>query len=301
MDYLRQVQRGIDFLEAHLGEDIALSDISQQAGVSHWHFLRMFRALTGETLKGYLRGRRLAAARRALLRSDIGVLQVALEAGFSSQASFTRAFRAAYGMPPGKYRAFSGEHVHVDKKRIDERYLRHLAGGVSRVPSWQSKPALTLVGMATHFEDGYVGRNALGGVLPALWDAFLCRLSEVPGADSSLGYGVVQQIAPEAVALEYVAAVPVPAPLPTSEVPQGMVQRAIPAATYALFTHRGGTAHLDETVDYIYGNWLLRSGQRHSYGADLEIYDGRWRGDQPDSEMDYAVPIASMSAAQGAP
>ena len=48
MDYIGHVQRGIDYIEEHLNEDIELAAVSRVAGVSHWHFQRMFRALTGK-------------------------------------------------------------------------------------------------------------------------------------------------------------------------------------------------------------------------------------------------------------
>ncbi len=100
MDYLRQVQRAVDYIESHLDDDLALEDISAVAGVSHWHFQRMFRALTRESLKGYIRSRRLSAARVQLVSTDLSVLDIALNARFRSQASFSKAFRAHHGCTP---------------------------------------------------------------------------------------------------------------------------------------------------------------------------------------------------------
>lgn len=291
MNYLKQVQRGISFVEEHLDAPVDLEEVSRVSGVSHWHFLRTFRALTGDTLKGYVRGRRLARARRALLTGDLPVLALALQAGFASQASFTRAFRDAYGMPPAQYRNRGEDHPHLDKRPIDEAYLRHLAGGVSRIPEFKTLPTQHVVGLATQFEDGVQGKNTMAALVPALWDRFLPRRQEVENAIEGTCFGIVEAVHGR---LEYVAAVLV-ANVP-GEVPEGMVRRTLKSGPHALFTHRGGTATLDHTVDYIYGSWLMQSGQRHGYGPDIEIYDARWRGQTPDSEMSYAVPLSRETA-----
>ena len=60
MNYLKQVQRGIDFFEESLDDDISSEAISSEAianaaGISRWHFQRLFKALTNETLKTYIR------------------------------------------------------------------------------------------------------------------------------------------------------------------------------------------------------------------------------------------------------
>lgn len=66
MDYLRQAQLGIDYIEAHLDSDIATADVARHAGISHWHFPRIFKGLTNETLKTYIRSRRMSGAADAL-------------------------------------------------------------------------------------------------------------------------------------------------------------------------------------------------------------------------------------------
>ena len=77
MLYLRQIQEGIDFIEAHLESDIALSEVARAAGMSQWHFQRIFKALTNETLKTYIRSRRLASSMERLLSTDLRILDIA--------------------------------------------------------------------------------------------------------------------------------------------------------------------------------------------------------------------------------
>src|SRR5687768_16480106 len=104
MATLEQIQRGIDFIEAHLDEQIRLADVAATAGMSQWHFQRVFKALTHETLKTYIRSRRMAGALHGLLETDTRITEIALAAGFESQAAFTRPFQQAFGITPHRCR-----------------------------------------------------------------------------------------------------------------------------------------------------------------------------------------------------
>ena len=291
MNYLHHIQRGIDFVEEHLNEAIELTDVSRAAGVSHWHFQRMFKALTGETLKAYVRSRRLANARIQLLTTEAPVLDIALRAGFESQASFTRAFKKAFGMPPAQYRSLGSEHLFLEKVRIDEDYLRHIHQNVSLTPTVERLPRRHLVGLATRFYSVDSERNNIAEQLPPLWAEFVPRLGEIDNAIDGICYGIVRQSEPESERLEYTAAMEV-ADVPAADrIPRGMVHVEVPEATYATFTHRGDPKNLDHTVSYIYSTWLVRSGKRHNYGADLEIYGPEWIPDSDASVMSYSIPI----------
>lgn len=92
-------------IQARLDEDLALDRLAGLAGLSRFHFLRQFRALTGETPKQYVLRLRLerAALRLLLLRSS--VLEIALDVGFRNHETFTRAFRRRFGTSPSEYRA----------------------------------------------------------------------------------------------------------------------------------------------------------------------------------------------------
>jgi transcriptional regulator GlxA family with amidase domain len=65
----------------------------------------VFRARYGDSLGGYARGLRLDWAAEQLVRSEVPLARLACEAGFVDQSHFTRAFRARFGLAPGRYRA----------------------------------------------------------------------------------------------------------------------------------------------------------------------------------------------------
>jgi AraC-like DNA-binding protein/predicted transcriptional regulator YdeE len=287
VSYLRQIQRGIDFIETHLEEDFEISAVTRHAGVSHWHFQRVFKALTNETLKGYVRSRRLANALLALHERRSSILEIALASGFESQAAFTRAFKHAFGMTPAKYRALGSRTEFVRKLRIDEEYLRHLGSGVCLAPTWVTRPKMTLVGLRTRFFGIDSDKSNIGQKLPPLWSAFLARVHEVSGAQTDVLYGVVIPT-PGQEQLDYLAGALVPG---RPAVPENMTALAVPAATYAEFTHRGLPQELNRTVSYIYASWLLASDVRHTYAPDLELYGADYVADSSNSVIRYAIPV----------
>jgi len=151
LDYLAQVQRGIDYIEANLECDVEPERVAREAGISQWHFQRVFKALTNETLKTYIRSRRFSQSMTKLAGTRERILEIALAAGFETQESFTRAFKQAFGVTPGYYRNHPGSIAVLPKLRFDVDYLNHLKAGISSDPQIVDQPELHLVGMKTTF------------------------------------------------------------------------------------------------------------------------------------------------------
>lgn len=104
MDYLKALERAILYIENHLGEDLKAEDAACAAGYSYYHFTRQFNALLGENVGSYIRKRRLTKASKELLYTDKRILDIALDCGFESSESFSRAFKAMYRQSPVTYR-----------------------------------------------------------------------------------------------------------------------------------------------------------------------------------------------------
>jgi len=286
--YLERIQRGVDYIEAKLDEDVSLTDVAKVAGVSQWHFQRIFKALTGETLKTYIRSRRLAASLERLISTDLRVLDISILAGFESQEAFARAFKQAFGLTPQQYRALRDKSLFLKKPRFDERYLQQLTRNEALTPEIYDQPPLLLVGLRTLFFSVDSEKNNIGELLPPLWATFIGRLSEVENKVPGVCYGVVRQEEADSDRLEYHAAIAVTA---VATLPEGMVSVQIPTGTYARFAHRGPAPRIDHTVNYAYATWLAQSDYRHTYAPDLEIYGAAYHSTNDDSVFHYAIPI----------
>ncbi|MFM9827364.1 MAG: helix-turn-helix domain-containing protein [Sphingomonas sp.] len=99
-----RLARVIDFIDSRLDHEIHLNDLAGVAGLSPFHFSRVFKLATGETPYHFVGSRRLDRARTMLVGSDLPLAELALACGFASQSHFTAAFTKAVGMPPGRYR-----------------------------------------------------------------------------------------------------------------------------------------------------------------------------------------------------
>lgn len=98
------VRKAIDYIEQNLEKEISLDSIAKNIGYSKFHLNRIFTAHTGITLHKYLQNRRLTAAAEKLVKTDRPILQIAYEAGYDTQQSFSYAFRQMYACPPKMYR-----------------------------------------------------------------------------------------------------------------------------------------------------------------------------------------------------
>jgi len=93
------------FATAHLDDDLPLSALSAQAGLSPFHLHRVFSTVAGETPKQFTLRLRLSRGAAMLLTGRESVLDVALACGFQSHEAFTRGFCRRFGMTPRAYRA----------------------------------------------------------------------------------------------------------------------------------------------------------------------------------------------------
>jgi AraC family transcriptional regulator len=104
------------FVTAHLDDDLPLSTLAAQAGLSPCHLHRVFSDVAGETPKQFTLRLRLSRGAARLLAGDESVLDIALACGFQSHEAFTRAFRRQFEMTPRAYRArgFAADSGMVD-------------------------------------------------------------------------------------------------------------------------------------------------------------------------------------------
>ncbi|AOP32932.1 hypothetical protein A0128_03045 [Leptospira tipperaryensis] len=98
------VRSSLDFIEKNLASNLTLEKVSESVFVSHWYFQRLFRFVTGYSVKEYIRQRRLSEAGKEILFSKKNILDIALDHGYESPESFLRAFRKLYQITPSEAR-----------------------------------------------------------------------------------------------------------------------------------------------------------------------------------------------------
>ena len=91
-------------IQTHLDHDLSLENLAAIGHLSPFHFHREFRSSVGETVKQYTQRLRLEQAAYALKMREANIVDIALNAGYRSHETFSRAFKRAFGMSPKSYR-----------------------------------------------------------------------------------------------------------------------------------------------------------------------------------------------------
>ncbi len=104
-EYITRLNRVLDYIHVSLDQPLTLETLAGVAGFSPFHFHRLFKSLTGETLNDYVwRARLERAANMLVYFQDQSILEISLSCGFSSPAVFSRAFKERFGASPSQYR-----------------------------------------------------------------------------------------------------------------------------------------------------------------------------------------------------
>jgi AraC family transcriptional regulator len=264
-DYHERIVRTLVYIQQHLDDELELEQVAGVAAFSSFHFHRVFRGLVGETLKEHVRRLRLERAARNLKQSGEPVTQIALQAGFETHESFTRAFGDMFNLPPSTYRDAhkpapeSKSHTHLDDV---SGYHPPEYGDIPPVEVKELAP-MRLVFLR------HVGPYSQVG---ATWG----RLMAWAGMRGLLGPGMMMigivhddpDVTPPD-KVRYDAAVAVTRPVqPEGEF--GVMELA--GGSYAVVTHKGPYENLGKMYQRIYGGWLPKSGHHLRDAPAFEQY-----------------------------
>ena len=240
MEWMEGLQAALDYIEAHLTDEIRAEDVAAQAYVSSFHFQRIFSALCGLPLGEYVRRRRLTLAGEELSRGGVKVIDAALKYGYDSPDSFARAFARFHGISPSAARERGARLNAFAPMKI--RVI--LEGGSMLEYRIVEKAAFTVMGVSRRFTADSAYRE-----IPDFWSEHM----ESPLAGEVCGmFGLCLDNEPDS--FEYLIADNY---IPWKEVPAGCVTRTIPAGTWAVFPCRGALPEALQSVNTrIWKEWL---------------------------------------------
>ena len=159
-------------------------------------------------------------------------------------------------------------------------------------PVIQHLASRTLVGLETPFISALSAETTNMAVIPELWRRFNERRGEIRPRTGESAYGLISCTEEEMreETMRYLAGVEVSDA--SMAPPEDMVVRVLPEGLYAIFTHQGPVSTFDATIRSVYSEWLPKAGYRRVNGPEFERYDARFKGESPDSEFEYAIPVA---------
>jgi AraC family transcriptional regulator len=265
--YEKRLKRVTDHIHAHLDDELDLDRLAEIACMSanHWH--RIYRAVLGETPAMTVKRLRLHRAAGELVTTARPIADIAKANGYPNLQSFTRIFRADYGLPPAAYR----------------RQGKHLA----RLPTPGS-------GDETMYEvkiRRLAGKQAVGiehsGSYMEINKAFTELFARIAAAnrlqDARQMFGIYLDD-PETVPVEQLRSAACAVLASGSEPPEGLKPFSTSAGDYAVLTHKGPYANLQQAYRWLYGTWLRESGREVRDEPLYEVYVNNPR-DVPASEL----------------
>lgn len=252
--YFDRIARVRDHIHAHLDEPLDLDTLAEIACLSRFHWHRIYRAMAGETAAETVRRLRLQRAAFELVNEGRAIGEVARRAGYTTEAAFSRAFAAAYGLPPATFRS-SGQHAELIRAK-EERNAMAFPIEIRDLPK---RYALGIVHRGPYQE---IGRS---------FDRLFMTLKKEKALEQVRGlFGRYVQD-PDSVAPEDLrshACVFVEEP---GIAVNGLEALTVAGGPYAVLTYRGPYAAMKPAYDWLFGTWLPQSGREARNEPVIEI------------------------------
>ena len=296
--YGQAVQLAIELIVGNLDDALDLATLASRAGLSAFHFHRVFRGMVGETPLELSRRLRMERAAWRLTHNHCAITDVAFDAGYETHEAFTRAFRSCYSTSPSGFRLRKHPRielaaacgVHYDKAGPVPAFLPRDSGGQTMDVQIKEMPELR-VGTVRH-----VGPY---NQIPLAFE----RLGAIVGsAGPSLRAAGASMIAiyhddPDSTPPDQLrsdAAIVVPEEV---RLPEGLVEQRLPAGTYARALHVGPYEQLGDAWARFMGEWLPASGRRVGEGSSYEIYlNDPTKVAKQELETEMYIPLAVTGA-----
>lgn len=291
-EYVDRIQNAVDYIEDHLGDDVALVEAAERANWSAFHFMRTFDAVVGMTFREYVRRRRMETAAYSLKFTRKRILDIAQDVGYETQAAFTRAFGAVYGTSPKQYR-IAGVHtmqtmrarVVLPKRGEDRRVLMQ--------PKIIGRAMMNIVGVELRTKNDGTNDNGIA----QFWERFQHErtVEKISNKiDPNVSYGLCTNMDPKTGEFSYVIGYEVSS---ENNLPPGLGAFEVPSHDYAVFTARGELSEgrfvkaIQQMWKYAYGEWFANSTEwDRDDGPDFELYEDKRLSDS-EAECDIYIPV----------
>lgn len=255
LDYSRRIARVIEHIAEHLDATLDLESLAAVAHFSPWHFHRMYRETTGETVADTVRRLRLHRAAAELIHGAASLERVARRAGYGSLAAFSRAFAQSYGVPPGRYRR-RGQLL-PGAPRPDQEAIHMYDVTIApfesvRLAAIDHRGDYQTIGHAFERVITWAAPRGLLGAAVRTIGIYYDDPASVPEKELRAKAGLVVTSGFE---------------------PDGDVQAVeIPSLLCASTVHEGPYAELERPYRYLYGEWLPQSGREPADHPCFEEY-----------------------------
>ncbi|MDR7855021.1 effector binding domain-containing protein [Tissierella sp.] len=267
MAYVNAMEKALIYIENHLNDDIDLSIIAKEAGYSLYHFHRIFKGVVGDSIKEYIRKRRITEAAKELVSSNKPTIDIAIKYGYQSREAFSRAFEKVYGRNPLEVK-HEGLFYHIrEPMTFDYMMFEYNRQKYGMQPVLQKLPEFLVVGKKYDIQ---VDKSSYQEI-PLLWQQWnnsreWTYIEERKYDDKCMGICIFE----EGDTFQYMVGHEVTS---VNNIPKDMTAHRIKPSLYAVFKTIGPlTESVQKTIDYIYTVWLSESEYEHAGLNDIEYY-----------------------------
>lgn len=253
--YESRLLRVSSHIYEHLDEELDSDRLAEVACMSPYHWHRIYRAVHGKTLAATVKRLRLQRAAAELAASDRSVSLIARRCGYPNLQSFNRIFKAAYGLPPARYRK---EGSHQTFQMVHEKEDRVMYDVTLRTSD--ETPVIGVAHRGAYMEIGKAFEQLFGTL-------FSRNLADPAARMLAIYYSDPESVAEsELRSLACVTnggRVAVDPPLQSAMVEGGEC---------AVLLHKGPYADMRFAYRWLYGEWLRKSGRDVRDAPVFEIY-----------------------------
>jgi AraC family transcriptional regulator len=282
-----RVERAVHYIAERLQDPLTVAEVAKAAGLSEFHFHRIFAAVCGESVGRFITRRRLEhAALRLAYEPHVSITDIALGSGYSSSSNFTKAFSAYFGCSPSRVRspgkdlppaigsltkrwgkAFDPRLLYALPPEIGAQEHADLAASLDAIVRFETSPGFSVACLRS--AEGY-DADALVQLYGELYQR--ARQIGICGDDMD-AWGIAHD-SPRLTAPDlcrYDACVPCPAGM---GLPAPLFRTEVPAGRYAVFAFDGAVEDVEPTYRAIYSVWLPRSSLSPDEFSVLEHHTG---------------------------
>lgn len=283
--YYDNILNSANYIEENLTNDINISDIVECAGFSKFHFLRIFRAISGYTINDYIKRRRMTEAAKLLISTDMRIIDIAILYMYSSQEAFTRAFKDVYNVTPNYYRTNKISYCNLNQLTLSEEILKSKGDNEFIEPIIVEKDSFTLVGLE------YEGKNSKHEV-PKLWNRLYENMGDIEKNVSNqacYGLELYDEMSEENGCFKYIAGFEINSYSTDIKADKKIVK--IEKSRYAVFPIKAIIDNIPKTISKIYSVCLPQTGLKIKCNYDFEYYDDNFIPNSNESFLYFYIPI----------
>lgn len=269
--YIKRINTAIEYIQTHVQQAPTLHQLAEVACFSPYHFHRIFRALTGETVHFFSMRTRLEKAAKLLSYSTLKLTDIAFECGFSSSSTFSRAFKNYFNISAQNFRKnglpqnskICKEHFPMDAYLLNWNEKRLYQTFPVKIKSLPKRRVAFI--RVTNSYSGERVQKAFAQL--ASW----AKSRDIFSTETLFGMSLNDPYVTPMEKCSYEVCITLPEKVvPLAE--SGILTMEMPATTYATTHVKGGIQLVATATHFLFTTWLISSQWQPAHQHGMEVY-----------------------------